>query len=468
MMKPPLILSFLAVVAAATVSGADVEEPFSIVELMRGSNEMRKADAPKLDPKRIINESNSFLKEREPEMTAEEYAIYEKVVTMLTTNVDFALTMLEGMMNEKEPPSPAFEFILGNTYYASNQPEKAEKSYRSAVTRFPEFVRAWNNLGVLYYTTNRFAEAAPCFSKAVVLGDRDPVTFGLLGFCLEKEGDIIPAEMAYLQAISSDPGNPDWRDGLLRIYIEGKQYGRAEALLEKLIKQRPTEKRFWLTYAGVLLSQGRKTEAIVLLETSAGAGIAGPDELLLLGDLYAEQKLPVEAVAAYRKALGPAQERSEQKLIQFARVLITANKLAEAEQALAALKPELTPAGRLALLQCRADLAIARQHWPEARAHAQDVLKIAPLDGRALLTVGRTYAEEHDFARAMLAFESAYRVPESTYRASLELAALELRNRRYAKSVEYLEKALSIQKTETVQDYLARVKTLVGHDANAG
>jgi len=65
-------------------------------------------DSPKLDPKRIINESANFLKEREPEMSAEEYALYERVVTMLTTRPEFALKLLEAMINEKEPPSPPF------------------------------------------------------------------------------------------------------------------------------------------------------------------------------------------------------------------------------------------------------------------------------------------------------------------------------------------------------------------------
>ena len=55
------------------------------------------AKSPALDPKRIINESSSFLKEREPEMTAEEYALYERVVTMLTTRPEFALKLLEAL-----------------------------------------------------------------------------------------------------------------------------------------------------------------------------------------------------------------------------------------------------------------------------------------------------------------------------------------------------------------------------------
>src|SRR6202522_3463570 len=72
------------------------------------------ASEPKVDPKRIINESSSFLKEREPEMTEEEYALYQKVVTMLASNPDFAVKLLEAMYTDKEPPSPAFQFILGN------------------------------------------------------------------------------------------------------------------------------------------------------------------------------------------------------------------------------------------------------------------------------------------------------------------------------------------------------------------
>ena len=163
------------------------------------------AAAPALDPKRIINESNSFLKEREPEMSEEEYALYQKVVTMLSANPDFALKLLEAMMSDKEQPSPAFQFILGNAYYAVGQIDKSEAYYRASVNRYPTFLRAWVNLGILYYSAGRYGEAVPCFSKAVVLGDRDSATFGLLGYCLQKQGDLVSAEMAYMQALSGDP-----------------------------------------------------------------------------------------------------------------------------------------------------------------------------------------------------------------------------------------------------------------------
>jgi len=116
------------------------------------------------------------------------------------------------------------------------------------------------------------------------------------------------------------------------------------------------------------------------------------------------------------------------------------------------------------LLQARADLFAAGKDWAGARKELGELLKREPLNGKALISLGRTYAAEEDIPRATLAFETAYSVPGSTYVASLELANIELSSRHYAKSVEYLQKALSIEKTDAVEDFLARVKTLVVKD----
>ncbi len=417
---------------------------------------------PKLDPKRIINASNGFLKEREPEMSAEEYALYEKVVTSLSANPEFALKLLEAMMTDKEAPSPAFEFILGNVYYSAGQTDKAETRYLSAVKRYPNFIRAWTNLGVLYYTGDKYEQAKPCFSKAITLGDHDPATLGLLGYCLERTGNIVAAEMAYMQALSGNPENPDWMEGLLRVYIQGKQYGRAESLVKSLIKLQPTKAEFWLAQANILIAENRKLEAIIMLESSLGAGIAGPNELNLLGDLYAEQGFNTEAAEVYQKIFAATPDVGERKLLYFAQVLTASGRLPQAEAVLGRLKGALSPAGRLTYLQAESDLHAARKQWKQARKILEELLLTAPLNGKALLSLGRTYAEEDDLIHAAFAFESAYQISDSTYRASLELANIEIKNRHYDKCMEYLQRALSIEKTDAVEDYLARVKTLAG------
>ena len=417
--------------------------------------------APALDPKQVINESNSFLKEREPEMTAEEYALYEKIVSILGSNPPFAVKLLEAMMNEKTPPNPAFEFILGNAYYSAGQVAKSEVRYRNAVTRFPTFIRAWNNLGVLYYSAGKYTEAVPCFSKAVVLGDRDPMTFGLLGYSLEQGGDQVSAEMAFMQALGGDPANLEWKEGLLRICIAGKQFARAEALVKDLIAKAPRETRYWLAYANILLADNRKLEAIVLLENAAATGVAGGDELLMLADLYSGQGLVPEAIATYERLRTVSPGQATQKLLEYVDLLIRSGKLDAATKLVESLPPPPEGDLRLGWLQARADLYAAQKRWPAARTELDTLLGLAPLNGRALLALGRAYANEGELERAGLAFESAARVTTSAYSASLELANLELRNRHYAKCVDYLVQALAIQRTDTVEDYLARIRTLV-------
>ncbi len=468
MKKPlPLLLVLVVIGAQAARGQNDAASDFERYQQEHWVTS-RTASPPSVNTQKLVKASSSILHEREPELTPEEYALYEKVVAMLAANPDFAVKLLETMMGEKEKPSPAFEFVLGNAYYEAKKMDLAEKYYRSAVEHYPEFLRAWKNLGVLYYSTNRLAEAVKCFSKAMSLGDRDPSTLGLLGYCLETQGDLVPAEAAYLQAASTDPTNTDWQEGLLRIYIKGKEYGRAEPLVRSLIKEKPTETALWLDYASILISDHRKLEAIAILETAEAAGAADPDEMSLLGDLYAEQGLAPEAAAAYAKLLGPARARGEQKLIYYAEVLIAAGRLAEAEQTLAAVKGDLTPAGKLALLQTRADLSMARKQWPEARREIEALLALAPLNGPALLTLGRTYIEEKDWAHASFAYEEAYRIPDSTYRASLELANIEVRTRHYARAAAYLQKALQLHPSDTVEDYLARIRTLIPAEEKTG
>lgn len=413
------------------------------------------------DPKKIINESNAFLKDREPEMTDEENALYDRVVAMLAIQPQFAIKLLEGMVAENQRPSPAFSFILGNAYYASGDYAQAEARYRDAVTRFPSFLRAWNNLGVLYYSEQKFDEAIPCFSKSIALGDRDPTTFGLLGYSLEKSGNDIAAEVAYLQAVAAAPDDRDWTEGLLRIYMASGLYTRADVLLKAMIKAYPGDGEFWLEEADVLINTDRKLEAMGLLEQAQALGIAGEDATEDLADLYAQEHLVPEAIAAYRKLMVQQRGLGEQKLLEFAQILIADHQWADAASVLDGLAAGISAERKVAYLQTRADWLMGQQKWPEALAQARAILRLAPMNGTALVTEGKAYAAQGDRARAQIAFEAAYQVPDTAYQASIELANIELKNRHYDKTVGYLEKALTLQRSAALESYLAQIRTLL-------
>lgn len=458
-------LTYLLLLLPAAVVAQNDDDVFDLKRLQSNQPPPTvKAKPPELDPKRIINQSSSFLKEREPEMTAEEYALYEKMVGMLSANPSLAVRLLENMAHDGKP-SPAFAFILGNAYYAAGDFAKTEASYKDAVERYPTFLRAWNNLGVLYHTTGRFGDAVNAFSRSVALGDREPTTYGLLGYSLEKEGNPVAAEVAYMQALSGDPANVDWQEGLLRLSIEGRQLVRAEGIARFLIKSHPTEPRFWLSLANILLLDHRKREALAVLELAAGTGVATPDELILLGDLYADQGLNAEALGIYAKLLKPVPETGEQRLLRLAQVLAADNRADDAQRALQALPEKLTPAGRNARLLLQARLAAEAKRWADARRDLEAVLVDNPRSGAALLALGNVHVGEGDEVHAALVFDAATHVPEAAYRANLELANLELRQKHYARSVGYLETALRLERTDEVESYLRRVRTLAADES---
>lgn len=415
---------------------------------------------PKLDTKRLVNESYSFRKNQEPDMTEDEYALYERVVTMVAAQPEFALKLLETLTGDQQK-SPAFEFVLGNVYFSNSRPELAEQHYRAALKLYPDFVRVWSNLGALLYGQGRYAEAADCLMKTIAGGEREAHLFGLLGYCLEKTGRPTAAEMNYLQALGLDPDNPDYLEGLLTIYYDRKQYASAEVLLKQLIRLRPSEQKNWLLYGSILTAQERPIDAIAVLESGHSLGALNADGLLVLSDLYAKQRFYPEAIGAFRQLQQVAPVPGAEQLLGFVQALIAAKQWSEAEAALATLPAELPGAVRVTAALTRADLAVAREDAAGAQQQVQQALAIDPLNGRALLTLGRLHKEANDVARAEGAFELAARHPEFTYRAALELADLAVKTHRYARALEFLERAAALEKSDMLAQYIARVRLLL-------
>jgi tetratricopeptide (TPR) repeat protein len=422
--------------------------------------------AGKADQDRIINESANFLKNREPEMTDGEYAFYEKIVGMLKIQPEFAMQLLQGMTNGNDHPSPAFEFVMGNAQYDAGRRDEAERHYRRAVQEYPEYERAWTNLGVLYYGAERYDESVAAFDQAVELGDSTAETSGMIAYALQRTGNSVGAEMSYLRALSIAPDNADWMEGLAGLYVEARQYGRAEPLVRRLIKLQPTEPRHWQDLAGLLLSQDRPIEAIVVLESARGLGMANDEMVVQLGDLYAQQNLPAEALAVYRDLLKRDPTAGAKRLIGAAMAALEEGREAEATEYLATADKDVPAEQRGAFLQTRAELAVVRKDWAGARRDLEAALAARPLYGPLLLRLGQVLKAAGIETSAREYLEAAAHHPESAYRADLELADLELRARHYRQCADRLEQALAIQKSPALQEYLAKIKNLIPTNEN--
>ena len=184
--------------------------------------------------------------------------------------------------------------------------------------------------------------------------------------------------------------------------------------------------------------------------------------------MYAEERFYPEATATYEKAMARDPKLGSKRAATYAQGLISEGRLDEAGSLLRSMEANLPPGMRATWLDSEVDLMTARQQWPEARKDLAELLRIDPLNGKALLGLGKIYRIQGNLPRATFAFEQAYHLPDFTYAACLELSNLSLQSHNYDKSMEYIEKALSIQKSSALQDYLIKLKTLVpDHENNA-
>ena len=419
------------------------------------------APGPKeIDGQEMIRNSYQFLLNREPEMTDTEFAIYEQVLPMVFDKPEVAILILETMLADDEPESPAFSYVLANVYYSSEHYDLAEKHYKSAIEDYPDFLRAWVNLGILYYTVDKFQEAIPCFSKAVTLGTQAPQVLGLLGYCLKETNNPLAAEAALQQAFTADPLNSDWIEALLDLYLTSKQYDRAELLVRELVKLKPETKSYWKAYSSLLLSTERKVEAITVLEVQLNLGLADPEDILLLGDLYAEQSLFREAMATYESAIQLKPIDVAKHLLRYARSLVYLGSYEKAELLLARLDGQVSPEQLIELLLIRAEVYQAREDMDGALEVFNEVLQRDPLNGEALLGVGRIYSRQNNREKARFLFEQAVKIPEFTFQASIELANIALMERHYQEGINYLRDALRIEYRPEIESHILRLESM--------
>jgi len=432
----------------------------SVEALLREMESAPLADMPDVNPDDIINESYNFRKEREPDMTAAEFALYERISGMVETNPVFALQLLETMLNDEQEDSAAFDVALGNLYYANNRIPDALSRYRSAIDKYPNFLRAWVNIAMIHYREQEWPQAASAFAKAVNLGDRDAQTFGLLAFSLRQAGNTLGAEMAFMQAMTANPEDPNWVGGLLEMYFVNKRFDQAESLVREMIRLEPEKSKNWMLYSSLLVELGRPLEAATQLEIARKIGVIDPEGLALLGDLYVQLSLIPEAIAAYGELADGRHGMGTDRLVAYARSMISKGELETAAEVMSHIDPGTEWAQNRVWNFAQAEMAVAREQWAQAQESYQNILDIEPLSPFALLGLGHSLVQLQDNARAEFVFEQALRVPEAERRACLELANLVLGHNDFERAIELLERAENLEPQAEIRTQIARLKTL--------
>jgi tetratricopeptide (TPR) repeat protein len=394
-----------------------------------------------------------------PSISREERTLFEEVQPLIASNPRAAVQRLRAAI--KPDSSAALDQVLGNLLYQDNDLAGAAAAYREAIRKFPNFYRAYQNLGRVLVTQGDYAAALPIITKAIELGGGDGSLYGLLGYSYMNLGRNATALDAYRQAILLQPDSLDWRKGKLSCLLQLGRYDEAIGLLYEFIEREPGNPEFWQWQANAFMSAERYDLAAANLEVLRLLGAATPASLLLLGDLYVNKDLPSLAVPLYEEALATGRLNSRQAF-RAAEALLSRGELEAGARFLAGFERlaggSLSPEDRLALLNHQARIALQTGDDTAAQNLLQGIIDADPLNGRALLTLSDLHLRSGDTAAAAFHAEQAAKLDAHRADALVRLARIEVQNRNYRRAAQHLRAVQEIRPQPYIAEFLGRVE----------
>ncbi len=397
----------------------------------------------------------------EPDVTEDERERVQELLALIGEgSFDEAITRIARLRTDAS--TAVYEFLLGNIHFQADRLDEAAAAYLEAVRKYPNFRRAWKNLGLIRVKQQDFASALPALSKVIELGGGDGRTYGLLGFGYASIGDSIAAESAYRMAILLEPGTLDWKMQLGRALFMQQRYADAAALVGRLIEQNPAEPNLWILQANAFIGLGEPRRAAENYEMVDKLGASTVDTLNMLGDIYINEGLFDAAVATYDRAMEMDLDSRPERALRAARVMVAQGAYAPTKTMVQAIKDlygyTLEDADRKELLRVEARIAVAEGAGEEQVRILEEIIRLDPLDGDALLLLGQHHNRRDEAERAIFYFERAASLPAFEADAKVRHAQVLVGQQRYAEALPLLRQAQSLRPRESVRDFIEQVE----------
>jgi tetratricopeptide (TPR) repeat protein len=398
----------------------------------------------------------------EPRVTVVERELMEKAMRLMAEEGGGgkAAALLE--KNNKPTASAVFDFTLANLHFQEERLTNAAACYLAAIEKHPEFQRAHKNLALIRIRQGDFEAALEPLTRSIELGAHDGLTYGLLGYAYSMTEQYASSESAYRLAMMFQPNAQDWRLGLCRALFKQQKFGEAVVLCDELLRREPSKADFLLLQANAYLGLKQPMRAAEIYELLDLSGRAPVAALHTLGDIYASDGYAEQAADAYLRAWTRDVQPDMGRQLRNVEVLVSRAALEGAERLLKAVVSragaEMPADLRKRALKLEARLTAAKGACGEEQVRVlEEIVKLDPLDGDALILLGQHHAPR-DAEKAIFYFERAEGIDAFEADAKLRHAQLLVKGGRYQEALPLLKRALELKPREDVQRYAEQVE----------
>ena len=183
---------------------------------------------------------------------------------------DWARPVLERLA-DVESFNMTYQYWLGRLDYDAGQYKAAAARFEKVVATQPEFVRAYDNLGLCYEALNEPDRALPQYRKAVELNragkSRSPWPAINLGTLLRSRGELKEAEAMLREAVSDDETLAQGHYQLGMVLEQSERLGDAVTELKRAAERNPAYAEPHYALARIYRRQGHAAEAAQAMAT---------------------------------------------------------------------------------------------------------------------------------------------------------------------------------------------------------
>ena len=228
---------------------------------------------------------------------------------------------------------PRYLFVLGQTLQALRRFEPAVVAYESALKLQPDFLDAWNNLGICLQLRRQLPQAAAAYRRALALDPANAGAMANLGTVLREMGDFPEAIELLCAAAGLEPAVASHAVNLGIAFWNQGRFADAESTLNQALSRHPNDAEALFNLGNALHGLGRSSEAIDRYRQALAPRPGYVDALINLGNVQAEIGEFAEGLASYAAALD-ARPDSVVALNNAACLMRTLGRVDDAEAAL--------------------------------------------------------------------------------------------------------------------------------------
>jgi Tfp pilus assembly protein PilF len=204
------------------------------------------------------------------------------------------------------PRSAEVQRRLGTIFQLEGRLPEAERSFREALKRDPDYVEALIGLGQVEAQKGDLAAALKRFETAIEIDPHRSKAHECLARVHESTGNVEEALAGYFRALEFDPNNPDISLHIAAIQLAQKQPDQALARLDQVVELAPKKGEAHMLRGRAHLTLRHPSLAVDDFRTAISELEPRADVYYYLALALEADHKPADALRAAQQALGIA------------------------------------------------------------------------------------------------------------------------------------------------------------------